>query len=232
MNKNLDAKTVELSNDVRGITDVIGKILDGLKNIVETVIKNAIEFVDDLLETLKNVASGVLQVAKDTIKNIINGILENIKQLQDQAAQLGIDVSDCVNAHSDELQEIANESVENINKCITDQMDTASNLVTDIKGKIQVIVDKIKNLQTEASNCHKLSCYANIVVEGSALVATVPEEVKGWITQASDVIYQIQEDLPSCLYHEIDLLQGKVTPIADEVTKCIKDKLPNPEHVY
>lgn len=206
--------------DERGILDILNKIIQAVEALAENVIKGAIAVVQGIIKGLIAAAKAIIEIGKDKVKEIIEGIINKV-------IGLGTDAQKCLDPHREELEQLSNKAIENFSKCINDQVASAQALIDGVTNDITAIVAKIEDLKVLAASCSNISCYLQVIAQGTALVNTVPDQIKVWVQTVQDFVQNVERDLPKCVNDEITALQTKIEPIAQDIAECVQNIIPN-----
>lgn len=172
-----------------------------------------------------NLAHNIIESFKNTIFGFIQGIFDGFKKLKDDAAQLGVDVSDCIDENENKIKQIASKIFLDTTSCITTKTTKAFEILNVAVQTIKAIINDVNKLQDDFDECKDVGCYMRMGVEASKLLISLPLRATKVFLSAQQTIIMIQLEITACVGEKFLQLKDLVAPAVDAVNQCIAEKI-------
>lgn len=196
-----------------------------LQELVVNIIKEQINKIINLQKTLINFVKNTIKGIKDKIDGFIGGIFDTIKAMQENAAQFGVDVSECVDDNENKIKQIASKIFLDISQCITTKAMKAFEIIDETVQTIKDIILDVDDIEESFKNCTSISCYLGVGVDVSKLAISIPIKAGKLFLSTQQTILSITLQITACAGENFLELKDLVAPTVTSITECIADKI-------
>lgn len=179
---------------------------------------------------MKNFVANLIENAKVKLQEEVLKILGIIGHLQEEAEILGIDVTECIAAHQQEIEKFKNIFMAEVIACASEQIEQAQTMVDIIISEIKDVMSFVSSIQDKAKKCGmNVVCYGSLIKEAYNLFAELPGKIQQLAFKAVNLVTSIKSEVPKCLSSKILKFVTAAGPVVLVIGKCIAEKI---GHLY
>lgn len=202
-------------------------MIENIQNIVGTVLGDGLKTLTGLLETIKELKGKYLTNGIKLIQDTIENVYDFIKNVTEQAAELGIDISKCITGRDEQLKELSIGLVGKLTSCVTDVVSDALTMVNNDIIIINKIVGNVTAIPAKLTKClislRPISCLENLIVDLTTMLKNLPGQIIGIVNEATSLVAALPVDLSACINNISGELISQTTNIIADIATCVDD---------
>lgn len=209
------------------IDDAINKAKEVI-NKVTSLIKDKVDDALNTLNKLKDKASELVNQATEALKKQLQDIIakanESIKKLIDKAAELGIDIKECVSDNEERFQKLFETLLADEVGCVTNELNAVLKSITESITAIQKGMSAITNLPNKLAECkNSITCITKLIWEVGKLELQVPAQIAKSVAEITELVAGLQIRLEICATTQLAKAGIETAKVVADVTLCALD---------
>lgn len=186
----------------------------------------AVEILESLTEKVKTLKNEIITKAQTTNKQFVNEALAKLDDLIEDAQNNGTNVDECVVGLKDQVDDIAQQILNDTETCTNDQMDEADEVISFALNLVKEIAADADTIDTDFDECQRsISCIIGIILRANKLIISVPLRITEETVEVNLQILQIIISLNKCLMKNGIELSKKILPLIAKANECISNKI-------
>lgn len=206
------------------------QLVQNVTEIVKDAANKAFEKLKDLKNTIEKLAEDGINAAKTQIEEITAKAKDTIQKIIEQATGNGIDIKECM-IFVDELNNLPKKLLENEVKCVTKEVQTGQQIISDSMNTIEKIYDGVHEFPSRLQDCLKeplsaIKCVIGVINDMIKLETTAPMQIAQEVKRVIDYVAGFKTRIQKCAADQVINAQKETLRIVSDMRKCVANHKP------
>ncbi|XP_060520181.1 uncharacterized protein LOC132698237 [Cylas formicarius] len=206
-----------------GAKDEVKKLYNELLEYMGTAISNANSTLNEALDLIKQEATQLETSAKESIQGALDSFQKEIDEINAKAKEKGINLEKCAK-YETQFKELPDTLMDELLQCVNSQISTAQGYITDGMNRAQAIQTDLASVGDEIDNCgsglKQITCLAKLSAKIESDIVESPKKISDDVTKTKELIQNLGPNIENCATGSVEKVPGQAGDIVKQFALC------------
>lgn len=217
------AASAKTQMSTKNIEEDIAKLIAQVKQALKDLIEGGVAALKEARDAIVEFAQKLLADTLAKIQELAAKLHDDIEAIREEAAQLGIDIQECIDKILPRLQELILETQTGVKGCVETTLGSVSEIYEKVVALVEEVEGEVVTLIETIKGCENVECYVETAKNFAQVLKRIAGEVNELVSSSTEEIKEAMGELVTCIEPINTNYINGLNELSAEVRQCLKE---------